>query len=146
MSTLSSLERTEGSRGRRWQTRRQQGPEQPREHVTGTGRREPRWCIGLAEGRALGVDDEGRRPLEEHRCPGLPGQLASPPQRVSLNLDAIRDNVAALRRSAGPAEVLAVVKADAYGHGLVPSARAALAACTPRRERQEVPLVDLNVP
>ena len=45
---------------------------------------------------------------------------------VTIDLDAIRDNVAALRRSAGPAEVLAVVKADAYGHGLVPSARAAL--------------------
>ena len=46
---------------------------------------------------------------------------------VSIDLDAIRDNVAELVRRAAPAQVLAVVKADAYGHGLVDSARAALA-------------------
>jgi alanine racemase len=45
---------------------------------------------------------------------------------VSIDLDAIRDNVAELRRRAGSAQVMAVVKADAYGHGLAPSARAAL--------------------
>jgi alanine racemase len=45
-----------------------------------------------------------------------------------VDLSAIRDNVAVLRaRAAGGAEVMAVVKADGYGHGLVPSARAALA-------------------
>lgn len=43
-----------------------------------------------------------------------------------IDLDAIRDNVAALRARTS-AEVLAVVKADGYGHGLLPSARAALA-------------------
>jgi alanine racemase len=42
-----------------------------------------------------------------------------------VDLGAIRSNVAALRaRTTG--EVLAVVKADGYGHGLVPSARAAV--------------------
>ena len=46
---------------------------------------------------------------------------------VTVDLDAIRDNVAELDRRAGDAQVMAVVKADAYGHGLVPSARAALA-------------------
>ena len=46
---------------------------------------------------------------------------------VSVDLDAIRDNVAELVRRAGSAQVMAVVKGDAYGHGLVPSARAALA-------------------
>ena len=46
---------------------------------------------------------------------------------VSIDLDAIRDNVGELVRRAAPAQVLAVVKADAYGHGLVDSARAALA-------------------
>jgi alanine racemase len=45
-----------------------------------------------------------------------------------VDLTAIRDNVALLRaRAAGGAEVMAVVKADGYGHGLVPSARAAIA-------------------
>ena len=43
-----------------------------------------------------------------------------------VDLDAIRDNVAVLR-SRTSAEVMAVVKADGYGHGLVPAARAALA-------------------
>ena len=44
---------------------------------------------------------------------------------MQVDLAAIRGNVAALRQRTA-AEVLAVVKADAYGHGLVPSARAAL--------------------
>lgn len=45
-----------------------------------------------------------------------------------VDLTAIRDNVAVIRsRAAGGAAVMAVVKADGYGHGLVPSARAALA-------------------
>lgn len=44
-----------------------------------------------------------------------------------VDLDAIRTCVAACARAAGPAAVMAVVKADGYGHGLVPSARAALA-------------------
>lgn len=45
-----------------------------------------------------------------------------------IDLTAIRDNVAALREhAAGGAQVMAVVKADGYGHGLLPSARAALA-------------------
>jgi alanine racemase len=46
---------------------------------------------------------------------------------VVVDLDAIAGNVAVLAERAGPAAVMAVVKADAYGHGLVPSARAALA-------------------
>jgi alanine racemase len=45
-----------------------------------------------------------------------------------VDLGAIRANVAELRRRAAPAAVLAVVKADAYGHGAVPVARAALEA------------------
>ena len=49
------------------------------------------------------------------------------PSRAVVDLDAIRSNVAALAERAGPAQVMAVVKADAYGHGLVPSAHAALA-------------------
>lgn len=44
-----------------------------------------------------------------------------------VDLDAIRDNVAVLREHARGAGVMAVVKADGYGHGLLPSARAAVA-------------------
>lgn len=49
------------------------------------------------------------------------------PAVVTVDLAAISDNVRVLRERAGGAELMAVVKADAYGHGLVPSARAALA-------------------
>ena len=45
---------------------------------------------------------------------------------VRVDLDAIRDNVATLRGST-TAEVMAVVKGDGYGHGMLPVARAALA-------------------
>ncbi|WP_404384660.1 alanine racemase [Knoellia locipacati] len=46
---------------------------------------------------------------------------------VTVDLDAIRDNVRELARRSPGAEVMAVVKADAYGHGLARSARAAVA-------------------
>ncbi len=47
--------------------------------------------------------------------------------QARIELAAIRDNTRALLdRAAGEAQLMAVVKADGYGHGLVPSARAAL--------------------
>lgn len=49
------------------------------------------------------------------------------PARAVVDLAAIRGNVASLAAHAPTAQVMAVVKADAYGHGLVPSARAAVA-------------------
>jgi alanine racemase len=55
---------------------------------------------------------------------GLPPGL---PAGALVDLDAIRHNVEVLGERAGSAGVMAVVKADAYGHGLLPSARAALA-------------------
>lgn len=45
-----------------------------------------------------------------------------------VDLDAIAHNVAVLREHAGSAAVMAVVKADGYGHGAAEVARAALAA------------------
>lgn len=48
------------------------------------------------------------------------------PARITIDLDAITRNVEVLKRHAGDAEVMGVVKGDAYGHGLVPSAKAAL--------------------
>ncbi len=48
-----------------------------------------------------------------------------PRTEAVVDLAAIRANVATLKADT-PAEVMAVVKADGYGHGLVPSARAAL--------------------
>lgn len=48
-----------------------------------------------------------------------------------IDLAAIRHNAATLARAAGTARLMAVVKADGYGHGAVPVARAALEAGTP---------------
>lgn len=45
-----------------------------------------------------------------------------------IDLDALRSNVRRLREIAAPAQVMAVVKADAYGHGMLRCARAALEA------------------
>jgi alanine racemase len=50
-----------------------------------------------------------------------------PPFAAEIDLAAVRHNVAELARRAGGAAVMAVVKADGYGHGMVPCARAALA-------------------
>ncbi|ROR35172.1 alanine racemase [Inmirania thermothiophila] len=44
--------------------------------------------------------------------------------RITVDLAAVRHNLARARAAAGPARVLAVVKADAYGHGAVAVARA----------------------
>ena len=48
------------------------------------------------------------------------------PTWCEVRLDAIEHNVAVLRRKVGDAHLCAVVKADAYGHGAVPAANAAL--------------------
>ena len=50
------------------------------------------------------------------------------PSWATIDLDAIRHNARALADLASPAELLTVVKADAYGHGALPVARAALDA------------------
>src|SRR6201987_1968682 len=53
-----------------------------------------------------------------------PGVLAE----AVVDLGAIQQNVRVLREHAGRAQVMAVVKADGYGHGATRVARAALAA------------------
>ena len=53
--------------------------------------------------------------------------MSSYPARAVVDLAAIRANVETMAARAPSAQVMAVVKADGYGHGLVPSARAALA-------------------
>jgi alanine racemase len=56
------------------------------------------------------------------------GPAYSRPAWVAVDLDAIRANVRALVAAAAPAALLATVKADAYGHGAVEVARAAVDA------------------
>lgn len=59
---------------------------------------------------------------------GLDRQASAPPFREAVvDLDAVRHNVATLAALVAPALTMAVVKADAYGHGALPVARAALA-------------------
>ena len=61
--------------------------------------------------------------------PGTEQPRTEPAARAEavIDLAAIRGNVASLAERAGDAGLMAVVKADAYGHGIVPSARAAIA-------------------
>ncbi|MGW2182658.1 alanine racemase [Streptomyces sp. NPDC001732] len=56
-----------------------------------------------------------------------PEQEHTPLAQARIDLAAVRANTARLHDAAGAAEVMAVVKADGYGHGMVPCARAALA-------------------
>lgn len=69
--------------------------------------------------------------LEQRRPTGVRGARAGYPGRrptwVEVDLDAISANVAALKAQAAAPRLAAVVKADGYGHGAVPAARAALA-------------------
>ncbi len=61
---------------------------------------------------------------------GGPGVTAPPvglrPVWAEIDLAAVRHNATLLRQASSPAALCAVVKADAYGHGAVPVARAAL--------------------
>ncbi|WP_059016045.1 alanine racemase [Mycobacterium sp. M26] len=60
--------------------------------------------------------------------PSTPAAVSGPGAEALVDLGAIADNVRVLREHAGSAEVMAVVKADAYGHGAPQVARAAVAA------------------
>lgn len=54
-----------------------------------------------------------------------PGRLF---REAVIDLDALRDNLRTIAAQVAPAQVMVVVKADAYGHGALPVARAALDA------------------
>ncbi|MEP7192385.1 MAG: alanine racemase [Actinomycetota bacterium] len=68
--------------------------------------------------------------MTEENSGSAAGGAVSPPcretARATVDLDVICRNVEVLCKHAGSAAVMAVVKADGYGHGLLPSARAAL--------------------
>ena len=55
------------------------------------------------------------------------GLTAPPRAEAVIDLDAISANVMRLREHVGGRDLMAVVKADAYGHGIVPAGRAARA-------------------
>lgn len=65
-------------------------------------------------------------PVAAHRSVSV---LLARPAWITVDLGAIAANVGRLRRLVGPqTDILAVVKAHAYGHGAVPVAKTALAA------------------
>ena len=69
------------------------------------------------------VDEAGERALARAMADSRRGT------RATVNLDAVDHNVRLVRRIVGPGVgVMAVLKADAYGHGALPVARACLAA------------------
>jgi alanine racemase len=49
------------------------------------------------------------------------------PAEAQVDLGVVRDNVTGLRKHAAAADLMAVVKSDGYGHGMIPVAKAALA-------------------
>ncbi|GAA2744640.1 alanine racemase [Kitasatospora cinereorecta] len=59
---------------------------------------------------------------------GTAGLTQGARAEATIDLGALRDNLAALRDRTGGPELMAVVKADAYGHGAVRCAREAVAA------------------
>src|SRR3954452_20067736 len=69
-----------------------------------------------------------------------------------VDLDAVAGDVAVLREHAPGAQLMAVVKADGYGHGMVPVARAALAGGADRlgvahlREALELRAAGIDAP
>lgn len=52
----------------------------------------------------------------------VPADASMRPTRAEIDLGAIAHNLRVVKSKAAPARVLAVVKADAYGHGMVPVA------------------------
>lgn len=56
------------------------------------------------------------------------GNLALRPTVAKIDLRAIAGNIKRIIRRVHPAEVMAVVKADGYGHGAIPAAQTALSA------------------
>ena len=61
------------------------------------------------------------------------------PLRAEVDLEALRHNVRVLKARAGDAELIAAVKADAYGHGAVPIARVLVDEGVPRFAVANVP-------
>jgi alanine racemase len=79
----------------------------------------------------------------------MPAPSTSTPAEARVDLSAIRHNVELLRDHAPGAELMAVVKADGYGHGMEQCARAALQAGASRlgtaQIREAIALRDAGV-
>lgn len=58
----------------------------------------------------------------------FPAEQALPERAALIDLAAIASNVARIKELAGAAKLIAIIKADAYGHGALPVARTVLGA------------------
>ena len=67
-----------------------------------------------------------QQPAEPLYCP--PCTPAEAERSATIDLDALEHNVRRLKELIGDRALIAVVKADAYGHGAYPVARSAIAA------------------
>ncbi|MSQ15922.1 MAG: alanine racemase [Dehalococcoidia bacterium] len=73
------------------------------------------------------MSTEQLQPYSDDRYSGV--RWRGRPLWASISLDALRHNIHQIKKHIGPkAEILAVVKANGYGHGAIPIARAALSA------------------
>jgi alanine racemase len=89
----------------------------------GTGPGSRRWYGGRCLGGVGPLCDTGCAMTETAAAPTAPLRA-----RAEIDLAALRANVRALRALAPGAALMAVVKSEAYGHGAVPCARAAVEA------------------
>ena len=69
---------------------------------------------------------------------------AAPLREAVVDLGAVRANVETLRSTIGTPHVMAVVKANAYGHGAAPVARAALAGGADRLGVADIGALELT--
>ena len=111
------------------------GVDRPRRGPAGGGcGRRPRPRPGRRARPGRGPGGRGPAPPGLRRPVRVPGDPAAEavvadrwrPVWAEIDLDAVRHNASVLCRLAHPAALCAVVKADGYGHGAVPVARAAL--------------------
>jgi alanine racemase len=78
--------------------------------------------------QGVAVAAHRRREAVSYVMPFLPAAFAGRPCWAEIDLDALASNVRLMAARAAPARLYAVVKANAYGHGAVACARAAVEA------------------
>ena len=76
----------------------------------------------------MGAVTSAASPAPSPAPSSAPPPAGRPRARLVVDLDAVRHNVATLRAAVSPAQLMVVVKADGYGHGMVEVARAARGA------------------
>ncbi|HEY2507640.1 MAG TPA: alanine racemase [Streptosporangiaceae bacterium] len=95
----------------------------PAYHVlAAAGESRTEWLVENSAAASQGAGGVGRP-----GCSGWHTGIMDGQPEAMIDLDAIQSNVAALCHHVGHAQLMAVVKSDGYGHGMLPSARAALA-------------------